>query len=136
MGAVTRWESDYLGRPWQKGAGGPDAFDCWGLVRAVQRDVYGRELPEVDVDAMDVRAVVRAFCAHPERSRWQRLDVPAQGDCVLLSHARHPSHVGLWLDCNGGGVLHSLRGSGVVFSSLASLRRDRWARIEFYRYIG
>ena len=133
---ITRWESDYLGRAWRSGASGPEEFDCWGLVRTVQRDVFGRALPEVDVDALDVRAVVRAFVAHPERARWARVERPSEGDCVLMSHARHPSHVGVWLACNGGGVLHSLRGSGVVFSSLASLRRERWARIEFYRYIG
>lgn len=134
MSAATRWETDYIGRPWQSGAAGPEAFDCWGLVRSIQRDVYGRHLPTVDIDATDVRAVIGMFESHPERSRWHRVEVPVEGDCVLMSHAKHPSHVGLWLDCNGGGVLHSLRGAGVVFSSMSALRRERWARIEFYRY--
>lgn len=136
MSEATRWETDYLGRPWQSGATGPDAFDCWGLVRRVQRDVYGRDLPAIGVDAVDLRAVVTAFASHPERAHWERVEAPAEGDCVLMSRARDPSHVGLWLNCNGGGVLHALRGSGVVFSSLSALRRDRWARIEFYRYVG
>jgi len=136
MSAPTRWEADYIGKPWESGAAGPDAFDCWGLVRSIQREVYGRELPEVNLDATNVRAVVRAFESHPVRARWQRVDAAAEGDCVLMSHAKHPSHVGLWLACNGGGVLHSLRGAGVVFSSMSALKRERWARVEFYRYVG
>ena len=45
------WTADYLGKPWRNGADGPDAFDCYGLVRAVYRDRYGIEMPVVSADA-------------------------------------------------------------------------------------
>lgn len=133
---VTVWEQRYLGRPWVRGARGPEAFDCWGLVRAVQAEIYGRVCPDVDIDGLDVAAVARAFQHHPERARWRAVEDAAEGDCVLMAHARYPSHVGVWLDVDGGGVLHCLRHAGVVFSSLQSLRHERWGRIEFYRYAG
>ena len=41
------WTAEYLGKPWRNGAAGPDAFDCYGLVRAVYRDRYGVEY-EID----------------------------------------------------------------------------------------
>lgn len=130
---MTHWAEPYIGRPWESGAQGPDSFDCWGFVRHVQRERFSRELPVIDVDAGRMRAVIQAFSAHPERDHWMQVDLPAEGDCVLMAHARYPSHVGLWVDVDGGGVLHCVRGAGVVFNSLSALRYSGWGRIAFYR---
>ena len=56
------WTADYLGKPWRNGADGPDAFDCYGLVRAVYRDRYGIEMPVVSADATRVLACLHAAC--------------------------------------------------------------------------
>lgn len=58
---VPAWPARYIGAPWQSGGNGPESYDCWGLVRAVYRDIAGIELPLVDVDAHDPRAVLAAF---------------------------------------------------------------------------
>lgn len=47
------WSSDYIGKPWELGAEGPNAFDCWGLARWVQERVYGRELPQLRIAQTD-----------------------------------------------------------------------------------
>jgi cell wall-associated NlpC family hydrolase len=116
------WAFNYLGLPWVSGQDGPDAFDCWGLVRYVQKQHYGRDLSAIHVDADDVRAVVNAFNGNDERNRWHAVDAPTDGDCLLLSQSKEPTHVGVWLDVDGGGLLHAVKGTGVVFSSAANIR--------------
>ncbi len=47
MSSSVHWATHYIGLPWHAGARGPEAFDCWGLFLAIQRDHFGRELPEI-----------------------------------------------------------------------------------------
>ena len=121
-----------IGLPWIAGARGPAAYDCWGLFLAVQRDHFGRELPEIPVDALDLRAVLDAFTAHPERQRWQTVSQPQEGDAVLMRQSRYPVHIGVWLDIDGGGVLHAVRHAGVVFQTLPALEAHGWRIEGFY----
>jgi hypothetical protein len=123
-----------IGLPWVVGAAGPDAFDCWGLFVTVQRQCFGCDLPQNPVDATNLRAVLDAFNGHPERQRWKSVDQPAAGDAVLMRQSRYPVHIGVWLDIDGGGVLHSVRHAGVVFQTLAALDAHGWRIEGFYRF--
>ena len=125
---------DYLGKPWVNGAAGPDAFDCWGLVRAVYAQ-RGIVLPVFDVDAHQPLAVRRAFDLPVARDKWCSLDRPDDFCAVLMSQHTHPDHVGVWW-AEGNGVLHSLQYSGVVLSSLRSLAMQRWNVLGFYTWQG
>lgn len=128
------WATRYIGLPWENGAQGPEAFDCWALVRHVQREHYGRELPIINVDADDLAAVSNAFAHHPEKSRWQRIVGQLDGDCVLTHKGSQVDHVGIYLEIDGGRVLHAVRGSGVVCTALPVLKRMGWHPLEFYRF--
>jgi len=119
---MMHWAFDYLGLPWISGHAGPGSFDCWGLVRHVQKNHFNRELPPVVVDADNVRAVVNEFTGNSERKNWLEVESPVEGDCLLLSQSKEPTHVGIWLDIDGGGLLHAVQGVGVVFSSRSNLR--------------
>ncbi|MDD4926928.1 MAG: NlpC/P60 family protein [Methylotenera sp.] len=132
----THWAEDYIGIPWANGAQGPDAFDCWALVRHVNREHYGRELPIIQVDAHDVDAVHDAFAHHPEKSRWQPVAIPQDGDCVLTHKGEEIDHVGVFLDIDGGKILHALQGSGVVCTAPSVLKRMGWFPLAFYRFKG
>ena len=123
-----------VGLPWVAGARGPEAYDCWGLFLAVQRQHFGRALPEIPVDALNLRAVLDAFTAHPERQRWQPVSAAEEGDAVLMRQSRYPVHIGVWLDIDGGGVLHAVRHAGVVFQTLAALDAHGWRIEGFYRF--
>ena len=125
-----------IGLPWVVGAAGPVAFDCWGLFVTVQRQCFGRDLPQNPVDATNLRAVLDAFNGHPERKRWQSVDQPTEGDAVLMRQSRYPVHIGVWLDTDGGGVLHAVRHAGVVFQTLAALDAHGWRIEGFYRFKG
>ena len=121
-----------IGHPWENGAIGPDAFDCWGLVRAYYLQVRGIELPIVDVDATRSMAVAHAFAGHAELASWQEVDAPSEGDAVLMGQNLRPNHVGLWLR---GGVLHSIQGGGVIYTTPLMLRHSGWNILGNYRHI-
>lgn len=134
MTNTPHWAGQYIGTPWENGAQGPDAYDCWSFFRMVQREHYGRDVPFVDEDADNIRAVMRDMSAHDERANWTPVESPKDGSAVLMAHSRYPSHVGVWIDVDGGGVLHCVRGEGVVFSSIASLKAVGWGRLEFFNH--
>jgi cell wall-associated NlpC family hydrolase len=119
------WAAQYIGQPWVHGE-----HDCWAFFRRVQAERFGRQVPAIDVDAFDVRACVAAFTGHDERARWQEVQQPQEGDAVLMSQSRVPTHVGVWVD---GGVLHCVRGAGVVFSSLRGLKSFPYNVTGYYR---
>jgi len=123
---------DYLGKPWANGASGPDSFDCWGLVRAVY-STRGIELPVVDVDAHRALEVRHAFAI---RDNWALVDTPSEFSAVLMSKSKHPDHVGVWLPENGGAVLHSIQGAGVVLSNKMALKLMGFNVLGFYRWGG
>jgi hypothetical protein len=100
----------------------------------MQRDHFGRDLPEIPVDALDLRAVLDAFSGHPERQRWQTVSQPEEGDAVLMRQSRYPVHIGVWLNIDGGGVLHAVRHAGVVFQTLAALDAHGWRIEGYYRF--
>ncbi|ANK79859.1 MAG: hypothetical protein TEF_02925 [Rhizobiales bacterium NRL2] len=130
------WAEELIGRPWQAGGRGAQAFDCWGLVRYCWREQFGIEVPEIPVDAADLRRVLDAFRDHPERRRWRLVAEPREGDAVLMRQSRHPVHVGLWLEVDGGGVLHAARRIGVAFQNPRDLDLQGWRIEGFYRFTG
>lgn len=115
-----------LGKPWESGAAGPDAYDCWGLVRAYWKEVRGEELPDYDVDALNPYEVRREFAGH--RDGWREVQ-PAEGVAVLMGKSERPSHVGILL---GQGVLHSTKPSGVVYQDRVALRLHGWRILGYY----
>ncbi|NRP15014.1 NlpC/P60 family protein [Marinobacterium sp. xm-a-152] len=121
--------SPFIGKPWVAGARGPNHYDCWGLFLAVQKQFFNRDLPEIPLDALNLREVINAFTHHPERQRWQRVSQTRTGDAVLMRQSRYPAHIGVWLDIDGGGILHSVQHSGVVYQTTSGLYSHGW-RIE------
>lgn len=117
-----------IGKPYLRGAAGPDAFDCYGLVDHVWQGQFNRALPTREL----------AYAAKP--SDWRRLQAPADGALVFMVFAGD-RHVGVWLDDDGGGVLHAVepdnwwpgdRRPAVVFETLFALRLRGYMKTRFY----
>ena len=125
---MNHWASDYIGLPYV-----PQQRDCWAFCRTVWSERFGLDVPVVEVNGYTLRSITRAFSHHPERALWNAVEYPREGDAVLLAHTRFPSHVGIWLDADGGGVLHCQDPLGVIFSRRDALERAGWARLQFYR---
>lgn len=133
------WACAYIGQAWEAGAqgvganGGP-AWDCWAFFRAVQWNHFGIEVPIVVPDDYDDGGgLVRLMRGHAEGSRWAPVAAPMNGDGVVI---HRPLHVGTWLDVDGGGVLHCVRGIGVIFTRDAAWGVSGFGRREFRRFAG
>ena len=99
-------------------------------MRAYYKAVRARELPVVDVDATRSMAVAHAFAGHPALGSWEAIEAPQEGAAVLMAHNRNPNHVGLWV---GGGILHSVQGAGVIYTTPLMLRHSGWNVLGHYR---
>lgn len=72
------WVSRYVGIPYIDRGRGPDAYDCWGLVRLIMAERFGVELPRFD----ELYWTDLSYC----RELGRRVDATAQGfDCVWLN---------------------------------------------------
>lgn len=120
----------YIGLPHEDGATGPYAYDCWGLLRHVQQAYFGIVMPIAPIG--DVDACLAMYEDEMASGRWRTVEVPEHGDGVLLRGGRLP-HVGTWLDIDGGGILHSLSGSGVIYSNARNTKLLGFARVTYYR---
>ena len=117
---------------WERGAQGPEAYDCWAFFRMVQRLHFDIEVPAVVVPDYDDPAVlVGLFRGHGENDRWLPVEKPCHGDGVIV---HKPLHAGVWLDFDGGGVLHCARGCGVIFTRDADWRMSGFGRKEYRRF--
>jgi hypothetical protein len=126
-----RW-ADYIGLPWAAGAQGPGAYDCMGFFKFLQQRHFGIEVPAIIApDYDDPTRLSALFGAHSERLNWQRIAHPEHG-CAVIAH--RPMHVGTWLASDGGGVLHCVRGPGVIFTSDSAWPVSGFGRREFFRH--
>jgi cell wall-associated NlpC family hydrolase len=117
-----------IGKPYARGSHGPEAFDCYGVVDCVWRQLFNRSLP--------VRE--EAMLARP--TDWRRLKAPQDGALVFMRFAGD-RHVGVYLADDGGGVLHAVEPDGwrpgdrrpaVVFDTLFALRLRGYMQTRFY----
>jgi len=122
----------YIGLPYLPNGRGPDAYDCWGLLRHIQARHFNTPMPEVPIG--DAEATRQIFETKVNMGDWVAVDMPRHGDGVLLRGGRHP-HVGVWLDIDSGGVLHAMENIGVIFSHPRALPALGFGRIKFYRIL-
>lgn len=110
------WTTPFIGWPYERGAQGPDNWDCWSFVCHLQRERYGREIPPLPSPA-SWGGVARAMPEWAAQLGWRPTQAPRDGDAVFLSRMRDPTHIGIWigdlkatLHCAvGGSVLHDAR---------------------------
>lgn len=128
------WASELMERGiyWESGGKGPESYDCWSFVRFIWKEYFDISVPEIGVNANNILNVAKELRDNEERMKWNKVDSPKEGDAVLLAHAKFPTHIGVWIDEDGGGVLHCVKGAGVVFQSIASLENSGWGRIEYF----
>jgi cell wall-associated NlpC family hydrolase len=122
----------WIGAPYREGARGPDAYDCWGLVRAALAEA-GLVLP--DAQAVDRAAMDACIAAQARSGAWDLVTDPQPGDLLLLGPApRRLWHIGLQTQA---GVLHTTPSTGACLQPLAALRRSLlWRHVEAYRWGG
>lgn len=135
MTEQKHWAVDFIGRPWEAEGVGPDTFNCWTLLSYIYREHHGIHIKLVDsADPNSLLSSAKAFKKKDNYQDWVPVQEPRNYDGVELSHAKDPHHVGLWLDVDGGGVLHCVEGLGVVFFSRGNLLISGWKIKGFWRH--
>lgn len=107
----AHWAETYIGMP---------APDCWAFVRRVWRERFGLIIPVVPYLSDDARAVRRSL-AEAEGHGWLQVQVPQEGDGVMMGKGLRACHVGIWVEPDAGvgdaaGALHWVTGNAVVFT--------------------
>lgn len=108
------WASQLIGKPWEPGAAGPDAYDCWGLVCAVMACRVGLPMPSLEwpVSGGD-ESTARQAMQQARADGWDRLHdgaAPALWDILFCRQPSGGRHVGVLIAVNGG--LHVLHAGG------------------------
>lgn len=126
----------YLNKKWQAGARGPDTFDCWGLVYWIYKQHFNVELPSYPcVNALNLKQVTQVVTDESKDLEWFKLENAVDNCVVAMSkNTKHLHHVGLYLDVDGGLVLHALDERNVIAQPLRDLTRTGWRRVEFYKH--
>ncbi len=131
MDAAT-FVASVIGRAYE-----PAGLHCWELVRRCRFVVFGDELPAALTAPSDKLALAREMAKRDRHAGWEAVTEPSHGAVVFMARRGHgPSraaiHAGIWLDLDGGGVLHTDNPHGVVFETLPELNARNWAEPSFY----
>lgn len=105
---ASHWAAGYVGRAWS------EEFNCWELVRDVQRTQFNQELPPLAVLSPGAHALLAAV------DGWRRATDYQTGDVLTMIGPEGP-HVGVIVD---GQVLHNV-GGVVDGKCTGSVRIDR-----------
>jgi cell wall-associated NlpC family hydrolase len=134
---MDHWAAKYIGRPWIPGGRGPAAFDCWGLLVWVYWEEFGKAVPSyIGHHAEDPHENLALFIHEEGSGRWRELDTGEaieEGDAVAISAGSRFHHVGIYLEADGGLILHALQGKGVIAQTRGGLRTMGLQNLKFYR---
>ena len=140
MDSDYQWLSDMLGKPWRAYATGEcvdgvAAWDCWGVFFYAAERVLDTSLDRhLDVPTKNPRAFARVAAQEVGSGDWRKLSIPKHGCAVLMAEGARFQHVGMWLDINGGRLLHSREGAGVVLDGAVHL--SNYNLVEYWEYVG
>lgn len=120
---------ELIGRPYELGAEGPDAYDCYGLARHVQRVVMGHTMPPAERGD-----IIQQLRETQELRRWRRVPAPQPWDMVLMGNTGDRSHhIGIWIvPGRRGQILHAHENMGVCIHDPAFLQAVGFNYIRFY----
>lgn len=126
---AATWVNERVGLPHVDGAEGPNAWSCWPLVRAGLWDLAGIAVPHAPVGELIGQLARRVI-----RRDWRPSLTLQHLAICMTSSSRVPRHVGLALMLDGGVVVHSLAGAGVVVSTPLQLRCMGFQRLRYAVY--
>lgn len=115
---------------WTKDGNGPTDWNCWNLLGHLLKEYFHEDLPKIDTSLPE--ELKELHSRKLREGEWLIVPSPIHGCGALLKEGQNP-HVGLYLDIDGGGVLHALEGHGVVFTPLNALRLLGFSRTKFYK---
>jgi len=133
----THPAAQYIGLPYCAGGRSRETgVDCWGLVRLYYEEQKGISLPDlpgvVNGDILGISRTIWRGCD----SVWKEIPKPIDGCAVGMSLRTILHHVGIWLEADGGKVLHCWERGSVIAEPLRLLRLKGIKVIKFFEYHG
>lgn len=136
MNKEIEFITSLIGKPWKLGAYGPNQYDCWSLSRLVQKELFGRDMPMFEDPPTALRGLVKLITTSEHRSKWQKVEEPKHGCLVEMTRSTQPYHLGVWLDIDGGAILHCEANYGVSWDKQVILLNSGWRRFTYYDWAG
>jgi cell wall-associated NlpC family hydrolase len=121
------WTAAYLGLPYVLGEG-----ECAQFAARVWRERFGRQVDVAPAHGDMLRAQ-RLIRAHMEGPHWQRVEVPEEGDAVVMRKGSVICHVGIWVE--PGHVLHCTRADGTTLTALDDLPEQGFHVVGYFRTV-
>ena len=122
-----------IGTSYELGGGADGAVDCYGCAAMLQREIFGRDMPDFSMPGTAGRfAIAAAISVHPERQKWREIDQPEDGALVTMARNDCGYHIGTWLEEDGGVIVHAMEKVGVVVDTIPSLQAIGWRRFRFH----
>ena len=117
------WALPLIGRSWVLVDTGPASFNCWGLVRHVQRERFDREMPPLSIGDAQSPEQLKSIQQLARRSKWKRqVHVTPEDGAILLMDSLEGSHVGVAILVDSQPhILHAV--GSVVHSSLPEIQQ-------------
>lgn len=131
---MSHWITKYIGLPYVTGGRDARGVDCWGLLRLIYRQERGIDLPEYPgLDLEQIRAISREILAIASRD-WREVVTPQDGDAVAMSLKDALHHVGVWVDADGGKIVHCWKGLSVVAETVRMVKMKGVRTVRFFQY--
>jgi cell wall-associated NlpC family hydrolase len=121
--------SKYIGIPFKSCGRDELGIDCYGLIRMVLRNEYGKDLPDFYYkDALDKTAINKLININRPLLAGEKIKVPEPGDIAVIRYRGKPCHIGIYVGEKK--VLHIKQGTDSVLERVNSVHLK--ARIEGY----
>lgn len=111
--------TDLLGIPFERGARGPNSYDCYGLAREMFRRA-GIEVP--DFKSPGTIETIAALIDHASKS-WKKVPIGTVGALITFRVDGAGAHVGYMLE--GDRFIHAIEPEGVTTERLTNNPRLR-----------
>lgn len=123
--------SRYMRFPYERGACGPNSFDCWGIVVDVYRQLGINVSPHPK--SLSDFAVMKEIVKQSKTGTWIEVEKPQIFDVALMARKGQPFHVGIWYQ---GHILHALSEEmGILVTPLQDIQYPLNLEIKkYYRH--
>ncbi len=121
--------SKYIGIPFKSNGRDELGIDCYGLVRMVLRNEFGKELPDFYYkNALNKEEVRNLINVNRPLLAGKKTKRPKPGDVAVIRYRGIPCHIGVYV--GEGKILHIKQGTDSIIERANSVHLK--ARIEGY----
>lgn len=124
--------NSYINLPYKSNGRTKDGIDCYGLVRLVQKEQFGIDLPSFETEySTDDNARLEELI-NQYKEGWVKVDSPEAGDVVLFKVLGYEQHIGIAVSREA--FLHVREGMDSVIESFTT---PRWNKriVGYFKYV-